>query len=60
MSNENEISIPIELARVICEMEGVCYSEGVGPDSDKLMAWIAKNYPALKDEFSYLPWASYR
>lgn len=47
------------IARIICEMEEVCHSESQGPDNGKLMAWIGKTYPELKEEFSWFPWDFY-
>jgi hypothetical protein len=48
------IQMPIEVARTICEMEYVCWSEGIGPDSSIIMEWIFSNYPELKKEFPRL------
>jgi len=42
-------------ARVICEMEAACFSEGIGPDSAELLRLVFSLYPELREEFSYLP-----
>lgn len=47
-------NIPISDARIILEMEEVCYSEGIGPNSGDLILWIGNRYPELKAEFGYL------
>lgn len=52
----NEIKMPERIARVICEMQDVCYGEGQCPDSQELLLWISKNFPYLKEEYSYLNW----
>jgi hypothetical protein len=39
-------------ARVILEMENVCYSEGMGPNDDLgLLLRIFQAFPHLKDEY---------
>lgn len=50
------VIITEEYARIILEMEGVCYSEGLGPDTGELLHDIAKEYPHLTkdEEFRYL------
>ena len=52
--------LPLEVGQhalgQIVEMEVVCHSEGIGPDSSELMKWIGKEYPELKEEFNYLSW----
>lgn len=51
-----DTNLTYDAARVIVEMEVVCHSEGIGPDSSELMNWIGKEYPELKEEFNYLSW----
>jgi len=53
---ETEIRMPLEIARIICEMESVCHSEGIGPNNRYLMKWIVNAYPTIKSEFSWLNW----
>lgn len=47
-------------ARIILEMEDVCFSEGQGPDNTELLSLIADAFPELKKEFSYLRWPEQR
>jgi hypothetical protein len=48
-------SLTHEWATIICEMEEVCYGEGIGGDSTPILAYIAEHYPDLRDRF---PWFS--
>ncbi len=48
-------SLSLEWARIICEMEDVCFGEGIGPDSSEILAYIFARYPQLREEFSHLP-----
>ena len=45
-------------ARKILEMIDVCYSEGLGPDTDEFLIVISGWFPDLAkaEEFSHLPW----
>lgn len=43
--------IPKDVAKIICEMENVCYCEGIGPDSMILLSYIKKHYPELLNEY---------
>ena len=52
----DEISLPYDIAEMICQMEGVCFSEGLGPNTEKLMLWIQETYPDLRNEYDYMPW----
>lgn len=42
------------MARIILEMEEVCVSEGMGPNSDSLIRDIFEEFPNLKEEFSLI------
>lgn len=55
----NEIKMPLEIARGICQAEASCHSEGLSSNDPKLMAWIAKNYPQLKEEFAWIGWENW-
>lgn len=54
----SEINLPHHLAEAVCEMECVCFSEGVGPhpaQSNQLMSWIGNTYPELAEKYNWLP-----
>ena len=44
----SDIKLSHKEAEVICAMEDVCFSEGIGPsieDASELMQWIGETYP---------------
>jgi hypothetical protein len=54
-----KIVLPYHIAVDICEMESVSFSCGQGPNNSQLMLWILKEYPELKEQYSWLPWDKY-
>ena len=55
-----KLSIPLNYAKVILEMESICYQENqVSMDRDSwvsLMMYIKEHYPTLAKEYSYFEW----
>lgn len=54
MSDKDIIKLPIEQARIICQMDSLCEGEGFRVDSDILMYWIFVTFPELLQEFSHM------
>jgi hypothetical protein len=52
----DEIKLTHAMSETICQMEEVCFGEGIGPNNDVLMLWISNNYPDLKEKYSWLNW----
>lgn len=55
-SKQPETSMCERDARTILEMEMVCRSEGIGPDTKELLATIAKQHPEMVAKFPGLKW----
>ena len=49
-NQEKEIYIPKHLAKIILDMEEVCFGEGQGGDITELLIWILRAYPELKED----------
>ena len=45
------ITIDERFSRIILDMESVCYSEGMGPNSDELLKLIFEEFPHLIKEY---------
>lgn len=43
-----------EWAEIILQMDAVCFSEGIGPNTDEIVRWIFQNHPSLLKRYRHL------